>query len=193
MSKASAQIIIGRHVPFNEILFFTKHLSVMLKSGITISEALGSLSQETRHPYFKKVLTSIFQDIKNGKKLAESMDKYPKVFDNFYTNIVKIGESSGTLTDSLEYLANYLSQESSFNKKIRSALLYPAVVLTATFFIGGFIALGVLPQLLNFFEGFDAQLPFTTRALLFVATLARDYGLFLVSSKSIKVILVEVA
>lgn len=178
--KFSAQIQLFSRVTFIDKLLFTKHLSIMLKSGITIVEALDILATQAKATAFKKVLETIVSDIKNGKSLAEALSRHPKVFNSFYTNLIKIGETSGTLDQTLVYLSQQLAKEYTFRKKIQGALLYPTIVFVAAAIVGIGISLFVLPQLIELFEGFDAKLPLTTQILLFIAAIMRDYGIVVI-------------
>ena len=106
-------------------LIFTKHIAVMLKSGIPLSEAVDSLKDQTTNLAFKEVLESISKEIENGQSLAVALSKHPKVFDALYLSFVETGEKSGNLETNLEYLATQLKKTYDFNKKIQGATLYP--------------------------------------------------------------------
>src|SRR6266567_1954384 len=163
----AAQIQLFSRVTFVDKLLFTKHLSVMIKSGITIVEALDILASQTKSNAFRNVIVAVGDDIKNGKTLAKSLAKHPKVFDTFYVSLIEVGESSGTLEETLIYLATQLGKEYAFRKKVRGALLYPTIVFTAAMVVGISISLFVLPKLIDLFQGLDVKLPLTTQALLF--------------------------
>jgi len=152
----------------------------MIKSGITIVEALTILKDQTKSDVFKKVLIGVLGDIQNGKSLAKSLAKHPKVFNTFYISLIDVGEQSGTLDENLIYLANQLAKDYAFQKKVRGAMMYPMIVLSAAGIIGMSISLFVLPQLINLFSGFDVELPLTTRLLLSFAQIMRDFGIIIV-------------
>lgn len=170
VSKVSAQ----------EMLFFTKHLATMIKSGIPITDALDTLLEQTKSSYFKETISGILDDIKNGKNLATALEKHPEVFDQFYISLVAIAEESGTLDSNLEFLAKQLSKNYSLKKKIQGALMYPGIVFGATVLMGGFIALYILPQLVDFFGSFQIELPFTTKILVVFSKIMKDYGGYIV-------------
>ena len=102
----TAQLNIFKRVSHQDRLLFTKHLATMMKAGIPISEALETLVDQSRNPYFRKVLGLVFEDVKNGKNLATSFEKYPGVFDQFFISLIEIGESSGTLGENLDFSTN---------------------------------------------------------------------------------------
>lgn len=178
MSK-SAQITFLSRVSFVEKVTFTKHLATMVKAGIPLAEALDSLTQNTKSTAFQAILKSVLADVQNGQSLAGSLKKHPRVFDQFYTSLVAVGEESGSLEKSLDFLAKQLAKDYSLRKKIQGALMYPALVFVATFVMGGFISLVILPQLVGFFAAFNTQLPLSTRILLWFANLMKNYGLII--------------
>ena len=172
----TAQINILKRISNQERLLFTKHLATMIKAGIPIAEALDTLVAQTNSTYFKKVISLVLDDINNGKSLANSFVKFPKVFDQFYVSLIDIGEQSGNLEENLEFLAQQLAKEYSLRKKIQGALLYPVIVLSVAAVMGVFISFYILPKLVDFFESFEIELPFTTRLLVAFASLMKNYG-----------------
>lgn len=162
-----------------ELLLFTKHLAVMIKSGISILDALDTVREQTKTTYFRSVLDSIYADVKNGQSLASSLRKYPNVFDHFYLSLIEVGELSGTLEKNLDFLSVQLAKDFQLKKKVQGALIYPALVLGATLILGGVIAFFVLPKLMDFFLAFGTTLPLPTRILIFVANSIRSYGLII--------------
>lgn len=172
----STQITFFNRVTFVDKLFFTKHLGVLIKSGIPISDAIVIIRQQSKNPAMQKLLSSVSKSVDNGQPLEKALAKFPKVFDPFYVNLIRIGEESGNLEKNLSYLAEQLKKTYDFNKKVQGALLYPMIVLLVTFIAGGAISLFVLPNLVDLFTSLDVELPLTTKILLFVANLMKDYG-----------------
>jgi len=173
-------MIMFNRFSFLDKLFFTKHLSIMLKSGIALPEALESLEDQAKGSASKKILNGIAADVQKGKSLEHAFSKYPKAFDPLYISLIKVGEHSGSLEKNLEHLSEQLEKEHDFRQKIQSALLYPLLVLSATACLGGGISFFILPKLVDFFEGLDVELPLTTRILLFVATLMKEHGFLII-------------
>lgn len=164
-------------IPLQEKLLFTKHLSIMLKSGVPISEAIEILIEQSKSPAFRHALDTTNRSLKNGATLSDSLKKGTKAFDQFYLSIIAVGEESGTLEKSLEYLSIQLEKEYYLRKKVQGALLYPGIVLSAIFIVGGFIAVFILPQLIGFFQAFNTELPVATKILLWIAQYFKSYGL----------------
>ena len=175
-------------VSFTEKLLFTKRLATMVKAGITVDESIQVLAEQTKSPYFHKVLEKIRTNIENGQSLASSLEDHPRVFDQLYISLIQIGEESGTLEENLEFLSDQMGKENALRKKIQSAMLYPGLVLTAVTLMGGVISFFVLPQLVGFFDTFGADLPLSTKILLFFANIMKAYGIVLLISAVILVI-----
>lgn len=161
-------------------VLFTKHLSVMLKSGIPLDEAVISIRDQTKNTNFKEVLDDIVKELQNGQSLEKALSRHPKVFDKIYLSLVAVGEKSGSLEENLEYLATQLRKSYEFNKRVSGAMLYPKLVLVSSLIMGGSMALFVLPQLFDLFTSLDVALPLSTKILLFVANLMKNYGFFIV-------------
>lgn len=151
----------------------------MIRSGLTITEALDTLIHQNKSPELKKILEIVLSDVKNGQSLSKSFAKSPHVFDQFYISMIHIGEESGSLDETLEFLAEQMGKSYSLQQKVRGALLYPILVFSTTFIMGTFIALFILPQLVDFFDAFEIELPLATQILLFVANVMKDYGVMI--------------
>lgn len=163
----------------------------MIKSGITITESIDTLAAQTRSSLFKKVLTQVLHDIRNGQTLAKSLKKHPKAFDNFYTSLIEVSEESGTLETNLEFLAHQLAKDYALRKKIQGALLYPSIVLTAVTIVGFGMSIFVLPKLVDLFTSLNVKLPLTTQILLFFANLMKDHGILVVAGFIVTLMLIR--
>lgn len=164
-------------VSLQEKLIFTRHLAVMLKSGIPIAEAIGSIASQIKHPLFKQILLKVNQSVSNGQSLEKALANFPKVFDNFFVYMVRVGEESGNLEKNLEHLTEQLKKEAEFKKKVFSASLYPGIVITTAVLVSAGISLFVLPKLIELFQSLEVDLPLSTKILLYIAKVMRDYGL----------------
>lgn len=160
-----------------EKIIFTRHLAIMLKSGLALDDAILGIKDQIKSGGLRVVLEEVLVDLNNGQGLAKSLSKFPNVFDIFYISIVKMGETSGNLEKNLEYLATHLQKSYEFRKKVQGALLYPLLILITTFIIGGGISIFVLPQLVELFKSLDADLPLTTRILLWFGEFMKSYGI----------------
>jgi type II secretory pathway component PulF len=165
-------------VSLAEKALFAKHLAVMLRSGMPITEALG-ISVDSAQGELKKVLEGVRLSIQAGHSLSDSFANYPKVFSHLFVNVTRAGESSGTLVENLENIAEELKKEKELVAKIKGALLYPIIVLAATFALGMVLSFVVLPKITPLFEGLKIDLPITTRALIWFSDVIQNYGFYL--------------
>jgi len=149
-----------------EKIFFTQHLYLMIKGGLSLSEALETLKEETKSKTFKKVLDDILKRILEGESLNQGLSRYPKIFNQFFQGIVKIGEESGTLEENLQYLNSQLRSEYEIKRKTAAALIYPLIVVVLAVVIAFFVSLFVLPKAMAIFQMFKFQLPLSTRILI---------------------------
>ncbi len=160
---------------------FAKNLAVMIAAGLTIIEALR-VAAESAGGKLKNIILSLANSVESGSTLADAMGKYPRIFSGLFINAVYAGERSGTLSENLEYVAEQLRKEKELSGKIRGALLYPAVVLVATFALGLAMAFFILPKITPLFEGLSVALPASTRALLWISKFIGAHGTVLIIS-----------
>jgi type IV pilus assembly protein PilC len=152
-------------VPVKEKMLFAKHLSIMIHAGLPLKDSLEEIGSQTKNKKFGKVLMLIVKDVENGQFLSASMAVFPKIFDDLFTSMVRVGEESGKLSENLDYLALQLERSDSLKQKVRGALIYPAIVLAATFGVIGFLTFVTLPSLLPIFISLKVTLPPTTQFL----------------------------
>lgn len=188
----SDNIVIFGGVSAVERLTFTKHLSIMLKSGIPLAESIEIVSRQNNNVYFRKVLHKIREEVVNGQEFDKALSFYPKFFDPFYVQLIKVGEQSGNLEKNLDYLATHLRKTHEFSQKIKSALLYPTIVLLVAFTAAIGLSIFVLPKLVDLFNSLDVELPITTRILLWFANVMNNYGIYIFAFLGICVIAFKV-
>jgi len=143
--KLSAQTPLFSRVSIQDKLLFTKHLSVMIHSGIPLIEALGILIDQTKTGTMNAVLQSVYKHIKNGKTLAYSLEQYPNTFDVFFTNIVQVGEESGTLEQMLSKVADFYEEGVDNSVDSLSSLLEPMIMTVLGVLVGGLVIAMYLP------------------------------------------------
>ncbi len=163
-----------------EKIFFAKHLSMMLKSGMIITDSLQIIQEETASYKFKKILGKVLESVKSGASLTESVGRFPKVFDPLFISLIRIGEESGTLEKTLGYLSEELQKDHDLKTKVRNASIYPAIVLSAAIFVGLTLAYFILPKLAKLFEAFTIQLPLSTRVILAFAHFMDRFGIIVI-------------
>lgn len=170
-----------------EKMMLTKHLSLLLRAGVPINDGLDILIEQARGR-LKSVLRTVRADVEAGERLGDAFERHPRVFSNFYINMIRAGEVSGRLVENLDRLAVRFAKDYELRQKAQSALLYPALVLVLTGGLGMMVSLFVLPRLITLFSSFDQELPWSTRALLWSAQFLADNGVvFLVALVAIVV------
>lgn len=157
-------------------LMFTKYLSVLLHSGLAMDDALSIIADQSRRGPLKKIVATLLQDVRGGETLASGFAKFPQVFSSIYINLVGAGEASGTLQDNLGHLAEQIQKEHTLRQKVRGALMYPAVILVGAVVLSIGIVVFILPNITDVFRTLNVELPWTTRALLWLAELFEQHG-----------------
>lgn len=168
-----------------EKFLFTKHLAVLVRGGIPLSEAIRSLAETAKSARMRRVLSGLGDAIENGQTFSSACSRFPRTFDAFYQSLLSVGEVSGTLEKSLVFLADSLEKRHALRRKIASFLLYPGFVLTAAVIVGSFVSFFVLPKLIPLFSSFETELPASTRALLSFARVMREHGTGIFSALAI--------
>lgn len=153
-------------VSLQDKILFIQNLSVMLKAGVPVTRAVKILAAQTNNPKFKSILESVHSNIESGKGLGEAMSKFPDVFGNIFVSMVRVGEVSGNLDKSLEYLSIQLQREHDLISKTKGAMIYPAVVVFAIVIVGILMSIFVLPSLIGIFKDSGMQLPLATRIVI---------------------------
>ncbi len=153
-------------VALKEKIVFIEDFALMLHSGIAAPRALGILAHQTHNKKFRKILTELSAAVESGKSLHESMAEYPAVFSNIFVSMIKVGELSGNLDKSLEYLSIQLEREADLKSKTKGAMIYPGVIVSAMVIIGLLMSIFVLPKLTGIFKQFNVQLPLATRVVI---------------------------
>ncbi len=114
-----------------ELLFFVRQLSILLKSGVPLTATIENVRQQTTNKMMKGMLDKIKQDIESGVSLSDALAKWPQVFSDFFVSMMKVGESGGILEDVLDRLIQLLTQEIEIGGRIKSAMIYPVILVVA--------------------------------------------------------------
>ncbi|MDD4830916.1 MAG: type II secretion system F family protein [Candidatus Pacebacteria bacterium] len=160
-------------------ILFAKDLSLMVKSGLPIREAVSVIREQTDSKYFRKVLDDIIKNVNNGQPLSYALSLYPNIFDSLYVNMIKVGEESGCLEENLNYLILQIEKSQSLQGKVKAAMVYPAFILGAVSILGFALIRFVLPEILPVFSSLKIELPLMTRILISFTNFLENYGLYL--------------
>ena len=150
----------------DELILFTTQLSVMLDSGVVISDALEAIASQMRPSSLKSITDELAETIKNGECFSEALSRYPRVFDSMFISMVKASEASGKMSQMLDVLSGYLSADADTRKQIKGAMLYPFIMLMMSIAATGSLMFFVLPRFSKIYEARGAALPKLTQLLV---------------------------
>ena len=165
-----------QRVSLTDRAIFTHNLFIMTKSGIPLAQSLGVLSEQSRNKHFTSILLTMKAKIESGDSFSKSLELYPKVFSEVYVSMVAAGEASGKLETILEQLAKQLKKERTLIAKVRGAMTYPIIVVTAMIAIGVAMMIFVIPKITDIYVEAEAQLPLPTRILIGVSNFILNNG-----------------
>lgn len=171
-----------------EQTFFVKRLSFLIKAGVPILESLIMIRDQTRKKGYASVLDTIIGDVSSGQYLSTSLSKFRNIFGDFSINIISFGESTGILSENLEYLAEELKKKGALKKKIIGAFIYPLVVTVATFGITGFLMVYLFPKIIPVFSSIHMDLPLSTRIVISISQFLTNHGIAFLSSLFVLII-----
>ena len=166
-----------------DVMIFSKQFATMVKAGLPILNVLSMLRDQIEHPTMKEIIEDIRKSLEGGITLSKCFEKYPKVFDNIYINLIKAGEASGKLDVFLLKLVDSLEKREKVKKKIKSALTYPVVMFTVAITVMVFMLIKVVPIFAEMYEGMGVPLPTPTAVIMNASNFMRGAGgltLFLV-------------
>ncbi len=167
-SKTARPLSSGR-IATRDVLMFTQQLSTLLRSGMTLSQALGSLQRRSQKPKLNALLTQLQSDIVQGGSLSDALAKHPKIFSKFYVNLVKAGEASGALDEVLLRLVKHYEQVSEIRDKVMTAMIYPTIMLVMCLATITFFMAVMVPKFAQMFKEMGRTMPLPTRILIAVS------------------------
>lgn len=171
-SSLARKISWGKKISYLEKINFTSNLATMVKAGVSLPTALDTVGTDSQNSYFQVILSDLKFSLENGKPLSEGLSHYPKDFSPIFINMIKAGEASGKLAESLERLSIQLKKEYALLAKVKGALIYPVVLIGGVLGVLTLIITFVIPKLVTVFSGSNLKIPVTTRILFFLAKIA---------------------
>jgi type IV pilus assembly protein PilC len=162
-------------VPREEVMHFSRQLSVFIKAGIPIMEALRVIGDETQDKLMKKIILDMIEAIYDGETFAAAAASHPEAFPNYYIGMLQSAELTGNLDGVLNQLAEYMQRDIDARSKLKSALIYPAVVFSLAVVVVLVLSVYVLPKFQVFFKQLNAKLPLPTRMLLGMSAFVSSY------------------
>jgi len=175
LQPVSAAPIFARQIKFlqrvkqKELVAFSRQLSILFSAQVPLLESLHALAKQTENKYFGQIIFEIADDVEGGTIFSKALAQHQKIFSNFFINMVRSGESSGSLDKSLIYLADYLEKNYYLMSRVRGAMIYPAFIFSAFIVVGVLMMIMVVPQLMSFVSESGAEIPITTKILIAVS------------------------
>ena len=174
--EGSSFSLFKKKIKPEDVVIFSKQFATMVKAGLPILNVLGMLRDQLEHPELKIIVEDIRKSLEGGLTLSKCFEKYPKVFDNIYINLIKAGEASGKLDVFLLKLVVSLEKREKVKKKIKSALMYPMVMFTVAITVMVFMLVKVVPIFAEMYEGMGVALPTPTAVIMTGSNFMRGPG-----------------
>ena len=157
------------------LAIFTRQLATMIDAGLPLVQSLDILAQQEEDEIFREIVQNVKDEVEAGATLAAALQKHPRVFDNMYVNLVVAAEEAGTLDVILNRLATHIEKMEELKKKIKSALVYPTMIVTVAIGVTIILMVFVVPVFEKLFAGFGATLPLPTRVVIGVSNIFKSY------------------
>jgi len=164
-----------KRVSIDDLVIFCRQLATIVNAGLPLIEGLNILGEQVENATFRKVIKQIEKDVEGGDTLTDALERHPKIFSTLFVHLVKAGEASGMLDEILAQLSIYLEKSASLQRKVKSATIYPTVVMTVAVMVVIVLMVWVIPVFEKIFEGFGAKLPMPTQVLITISHFTRDY------------------
>lgn len=164
--RGLGSITFGTGIKTEAKITFTKNLSAMLAAGLTLSRALSVIERQSKNKFLKAVVASIEERIKTGGSFHEALESHRKVFSELFIAMTKAGEESGTLADSLKAVSRQMDRAYTLQKKVKGAMIYPCIILSAILIIGVLMLMFVVPTLSATFASLGVKLPVATQVIV---------------------------
>jgi len=156
----------SKYVKKNEVIALSQQLSVMLDTGVPLSEALSAIVDQSKPGPFKKVISVVTQRINSGTPFSEAMREFPAVFPNLMVSLMQASEASGTMGLMLKRISEYLEKDRRTSKQIKGALTYPTIMISIASVVTVFLVVYVLPRFAKIYESKEAALPMSTQFVI---------------------------
>jgi len=173
------EVKIFQKISLKDIVLFSRQLSIMFASKVSLVESLNTIAVQTKNLEFRERILAISEEVEGGSPFSKALSKHSQIFSPFYIAMVKSGETAGKLSESLNYLADHLEREYHLNSRIRGAMIYPAVVVLVIFVVLLVMIFYVIPHLSKILEETGQALPLITQLIIKFSLFLRKWGVFL--------------
>lgn len=164
----------GGRIRLDDLVVFSRQFATMIRAGLPLIEVLNILAEQSEKASMKAVLKAVEKDVAGGASLTEAMLKHPRVFSTFFASMVRAGEAAGMLASILDQVAGYFEKTASLQRKVKSAIAYPAVVGLACGIISVFLLTVVVPKFKEIYNSLGGTLPLLTQVVIYISELMRQ-------------------
>ena len=168
-------ITFGTGITTRDIVIFTRQFATMINSGLPLVQSLDILAEQTENGALRKTISDVLYDVESGHTLADAMGKHPKVFTELFVNMVAAGEAGGILDTILLRLATFLEKNDALNRKIKGAMIYPAVIFSVAAGAIVILLIFVIPTFQTMFDSAGIPLPLPTRIVIYMSAFLNSY------------------
>lgn len=162
-------------IKIDDLVVFARQMATMVEAGVPMVQSLSILSEQSDKVELKRIILDVHDQVESGKSLSEALDKYKHIFSTFFVSMIHAGESSGRLDEILDRLATYIEKTSALQKKVKAAMVYPAIVSIIALLITSGMLTFVIPKFADIFASLNAPLPTPTRLLIALSLFMRHY------------------
>lgn len=166
----------GQKITSKDVVILTRQLATMIDAGLPLVQCLDILGSQTENKSLSKVVGQVRSDVESGATFADALKKHPKVFDNLYVNMVAAGEAGGILDTILQRLATYMEKLDKIKGQIKSAMIYPSVILFVAVAVVALLLVIVIPMLAAMFADMGQALPLPTRIVIAASNFLKGWG-----------------
>ena len=162
-------------VKLKELAIFSRQLAVLIDAELPLIQSLNILAEQTRSKYFRKVITTVREDVEAGSSLNQALRKHPKAFDDLFCNLVASGEQSGALDVMLQRLSDFIERTAKLRGQVKQAMIYPSAIMGFAVIVAIFLLWKVIPIFAGVFKDLGANLPFITLMLMKLSGFIQNY------------------
>ncbi len=174
-SGSRMRVLQRKTVKIDDMVVMSRQLATLVKAGLPINEALYSTAAQTESPLLAETLKKVRLDVLTGSSLTSAMREHPNVFTELYVSLVEAGEAGGVLEETLETAAQQFDKEAELRAKVKSAFVYPILVISAAVFVVAFMLIFIVPAFVKVYDQFHAELPAITQLLVFMSNIVVRY------------------
>ena len=166
-------------VSSRDVVLLSRQLATLFEAQVSALRIFRLLAEQAEKPFLRSALTEIGDDLQSGTSISKALEKHPKVFSDFYVNMVRAGEESGKLDQTFLYLADYIDRSYELSSKVRNALIYPGFIMITFVSVMTLMLTVVIPKIGSILQGDGQSLPFLTQVVLDMSSFLTDYGIFI--------------